>query len=109
MGLRDRLRLLVRGAPAAGSEPVRVSQPPKLVVAAPVVARATGWSGPHRVERVPTGATVVLADAFGRGASAPALLGTVVVTGTELEWTAAVAERLSASGHTVVYCIDGGA
>lgn len=101
MGLRDRLRLLVRGVPAPQVGRPTVAATPKIALA-PRPNGALGWSGPRALSEVPEGATVVFADAFGKGDVAPAPVGPVAVIGTDALWVAAVAERLSAMGHANV-------
>lgn len=107
MGLRDRLRLLVRPAPAPA--PVRASEPPKPPPRPALLAPAA-WAA------VPPGATVVDVGTGPVRAGArripPAgyaeLRGVVVVVGGA--WAPAAAERIASYGHAEVgWLVEGGA
>jgi len=101
MGLRDRLRLLVK--PPAAAAPARpAAGAPPMPPAPPALRPPAAWS------TVPVGATVV---DVGQGPLFPGarrlppdawgdLRGTVVVVGGE--WAAAAAERIASYGRAEV-------
>ena len=112
MGLRDRLRALVRGHTPPGSTGGRGSSAGPFGAAAPTpVAEptplVTGWTGPIPVGTAAPGSSVVLADTFGRDGHGPPVGATTVVTGSDSGWNAGVAERLSALGHPNVTFLQG--
>ncbi len=97
MGLRDRLRLLVRPPRA---EPARSeSSAPAPAPSAPAVRP------PRASSIVPLGATVIDIAAGGAPSTWPTLTGRVVVTGGP--WASAVAERIASYGRAEVSWLEG--
>jgi hypothetical protein len=99
MGLRDRLRLLVRGqgAPPTSNHAVRPSAPERVAPPPPLLS---GWAGPQGLAEPQAGATIVESSTFA-GVIPPS--GAVCVVGPDAQWSAAVAERISALGHQNVH------
>ncbi|MSQ01085.1 MAG: hypothetical protein EXR71_04205 [Myxococcales bacterium] len=96
MGLRDRLRLLVRPPPVPSRE---------RPAAAPAPSNACPPVRPPRVTNiVPLGATVIDSAAGDQPSTWPSLSGRVVVTGGP--WAAAVAERIASYGRADVAWLD---
>ncbi len=96
MGIRDRLRLLVRPPRV---EPARAEAiaPATSPVAAPV-------RPPRATSIVPVAATLLDSAAGSSPSTWPALTGRVVVTGGP--WAAAVAERIASYGRAEVMWLE---